>query len=42
MAGILMAHLLPHSTVHLHPGGHIDLIVDAPTLAAVIERFRRA
>lgn len=37
----LMAHLLPHSTVYLHPGGHIDLIVDAPTLAAVIERFRR-
>ncbi|MEV0466950.1 poly(3-hydroxyalkanoate) depolymerase [Nocardia tengchongensis] len=37
----LMARLLPHATVHLHPGGHIDLIVDAPALAPVIERFRR-
>jgi poly(3-hydroxyalkanoate) depolymerase len=37
----IMAGLLPHTTVHLHPGGHMDLISDAARLAPVIEEFRR-
>ncbi|MGF6882677.1 poly(3-hydroxyalkanoate) depolymerase [Nocardia sp. GAS34] len=37
----VMARLLPHATVHLHPGGHVDLIVNAAALAPVIEAFRR-
>jgi poly(3-hydroxyalkanoate) depolymerase len=37
----IMHRLLPHSTVHLHGGGHIDLITNATELAPVIERFRK-
>ena len=36
----IMARLLPHATVHLHPGGHVDLITNAAELAPVIETFR--
>jgi len=36
----IMAALLPHATVHLHPGGHADLITNAAELAPVIEAFR--
>jgi len=38
----IMARLLPHATVHLHPGGHVDLITNATALAPVIEMFRRS
>lgn len=31
--------LLPHSRLHLHSGGHIDLVHNAPELAPVIEKF---
>jgi poly(3-hydroxyalkanoate) depolymerase len=37
----IMSRLLPHATVHLHPGGHVDLITNATELAPVIESFRR-
>jgi poly(3-hydroxyalkanoate) depolymerase len=36
----IMHRLLPHSTVHLHSGGHVDLITNAAELAPVIEMFR--
>ena len=36
----IMDRLLPHSTVYLHQGGHVDLITNAAELAPVIERFR--
>jgi poly(3-hydroxyalkanoate) depolymerase len=36
----IMARLLPHATVHAHPGGHVDLITNAAELAPVIESFR--
>jgi poly(3-hydroxyalkanoate) depolymerase len=36
----IMATLLPHATLHLHPGGHTDLITNADDLAPVIEAFR--
>ncbi|MRH92405.1 alpha/beta fold hydrolase [Nocardia sp. SYP-A9097] len=36
----IMNRLLPHSTMHLHMGGHVDLITDAGELAPVIEAFR--
>ena len=36
----IMARLLPHATVHLHAGGHVDLITNAAELAPVIESFR--
>src|ERR1700759_1404948 len=35
----IMHALLPHSQVHLHGGGHIDLVQNAAELAPVIERF---
>jgi poly(3-hydroxyalkanoate) depolymerase len=37
----IMGRLLPHATVHLHAGGHVDLITNATELAPVIEMFRR-
>lgn len=36
----IMARLLPHATITLHPGGHVDLITNAAVLAPVIEAFR--
>jgi poly(3-hydroxyalkanoate) depolymerase len=36
----IMARLLPHATVHMHAGGHVDLITNAAELAPVIESFR--
>jgi poly(3-hydroxyalkanoate) depolymerase len=36
----IMGWLLPHATVHLHTGGHVDLITNAAELAPLIEQFR--
>jgi len=36
----IMARLLPRATVHLHAGGHVDLVANADELAPEIERFR--
>jgi poly(3-hydroxyalkanoate) depolymerase len=36
----IMARLLAHATLHLHPGGHVDLLTNAAELAPVIEAFR--
>src|SRR6201988_2273132 len=36
----IMARLLPPASVHLHGGGHVDLITNAAELAPVIESFR--
>ncbi|MDT5140190.1 MAG: hypothetical protein QOD58_4452 [Mycobacterium sp.] len=35
----IMNALLPHSRLHLHDGGHIDLVHNATELAPVIEKF---
>lgn len=35
----VMNALLPHSRLHLHAGGHIDLVHNAEELAPVVERF---
>jgi poly(3-hydroxyalkanoate) depolymerase len=35
----IMHRLLPHSRLHLHDGGHIDLVHNATQLAPVIEKF---
>jgi poly(3-hydroxyalkanoate) depolymerase len=35
----IMNVLLPHSRLHLHDGGHIDLVQNATELAPVIEEF---
>ena len=37
----ILHRLLPHSTLHLHSGGHVDLITNAAELAPVVEMFRR-
>ena len=37
----IMNALLPHARLHLHSGGHIDLIHNAPELAPVIDAFVR-
>ena len=36
----LMARLLPRAEVHLHSGGHLDLITNAAEFAPVIDAFR--
>jgi poly(3-hydroxyalkanoate) depolymerase len=36
----IMARLLPHATVYMHGGGHVDLITNATELAPVIGSFR--
>jgi poly(3-hydroxyalkanoate) depolymerase len=36
----IMGRLLPNARVHLHPGGHVELITNAAELAPVIEMFR--
>jgi poly(3-hydroxyalkanoate) depolymerase len=36
----ILHRLLPHSTLHVHSGGHVDLITNAAELAPVIEMFR--
>ena len=35
----IMARLLPHATLHLHSGGHVDLITNAAAIAPVIQSF---
>jgi poly(3-hydroxyalkanoate) depolymerase len=35
----IMHTLLPHSQLHLHSGGHIDLVHNAAELAPVIDKF---
>jgi poly(3-hydroxyalkanoate) depolymerase len=37
----IMNALLPHSRLHLHSGGHIDLVHNAAELAPVIDTFLR-
>ncbi|HTY30438.1 MAG TPA: alpha/beta fold hydrolase [Mycobacterium sp.] len=37
----IMHALLPHSLLHLHAGGHIDIVHNATELAPVIENFLR-
>ncbi|MEE6167684.1 MULTISPECIES: alpha/beta fold hydrolase [unclassified Mycolicibacterium] len=37
----IMHRLLPHSTLHRHAGGHVDLIANAAELGPVIEMFRK-
>jgi poly(3-hydroxyalkanoate) depolymerase len=38
----IMHFLLPHSTLHLHPGGHVDIVTNAATLGPVITQFLRS
>jgi poly(3-hydroxyalkanoate) depolymerase len=35
----IMHRLLPHSTLHVYPDGHLGLVTRAPELAAVVGRF---
>ncbi len=35
----IMNALLPHSRLHMHSGGHIDLVHNAAELAPVVEKF---
>jgi poly(3-hydroxyalkanoate) depolymerase len=37
----IMQALLPHSRLHLHSGGHIDLVHNAAELAPVVDTFLR-
>jgi len=36
----LVARLLPHATMHLHTGGHVELVTNAAEFAPLIESFR--
>ena len=35
----IMTRLLPHSRLHVHDGGHLDLVTNAHELAPVIDAF---
>jgi poly(3-hydroxyalkanoate) depolymerase len=37
----IMDRLLPNSALHIHDGGHVELITDSAEQARVIEEFRR-
>lgn len=37
----ILNRLLPHSRLHLHDGGHLELTANAPQLALVIDTFLR-
>lgn len=37
----IMNRLLPNSALHVHDGGHVELIANAAEQARVIEEFRR-
>jgi pimeloyl-ACP methyl ester carboxylesterase len=37
----IMIRLLPNSALHIHDGGHVELITNAAEQARVIEGFRR-
>ncbi|MGZ8803360.1 MAG: alpha/beta fold hydrolase [Mycobacterium sp.] len=37
----IMNRLLPNSALHVHDGGHVELVANAPDQARVIEEFRR-
>ncbi|MBV8347739.1 MAG: alpha/beta fold hydrolase [Mycolicibacterium sp.] len=37
----LMRRLLPNSTLHVHDGGHVELIANAAEQARLVEAFRR-
>jgi poly(3-hydroxyalkanoate) depolymerase len=36
----IMSRLLPHATMHLHAGGHVDLVTNPAEFAPLIESFR--
>ena len=36
----IMARLLPRATVHLHSGGHLDLLTNAAEFAPIVDAFR--
>jgi len=38
----IMHRMLPHSTLHLHPGGHVELVTNAATFGPVISGFLRS
>jgi hypothetical protein len=38
----IMNRLLPNAALHIHEGGHVELITDATEQAQVIEEFRRS
>jgi len=35
----ILARLIPHTELHIHDGGHVDLITNAAELAPVVTRF---
>ncbi|MBC2641169.1 MULTISPECIES: alpha/beta fold hydrolase [unclassified Rhodococcus (in: high G+C Gram-positive bacteria)] len=38
----IMNALLPHATLHVHPGGHVDIITDPKNLAPAVTSFLSA
>jgi poly(3-hydroxyalkanoate) depolymerase len=38
----IMDALLPHATLHVHPGGHVDIITDSKSLAPTVTSFLAA
>ncbi len=38
----IMSALLPHATLHLHPGGHLDIVTNATDLAPAVRSFLAA
>lgn len=38
----ILSRLIPHAQLHLHPGGHVDVVANAAVLAPAITRFLQA
>ncbi|MEA2202550.1 MAG: hypothetical protein QOI89_3199, partial [Solirubrobacteraceae bacterium] len=38
----IMGRLLPHATMHLHTGGHVDPVANPAEFAPLIESFRNS
>jgi len=38
----IMHQLMPHSELHIYHGGHLDLVLEAEPMAAVVEAFLTA
>jgi len=37
-----MHRLMPHSELHVYHGGHLDLVLEAGPMAAIVEAFLTA
>jgi pimeloyl-ACP methyl ester carboxylesterase len=37
--GRILARLIPHARLHVFPGGHVELVTEAASLAPIVSAF---